>query len=54
MCRRACESPIKGVMPLACKRSATPGSSTTFDPDTNTDVDKDPEDMVKMLDARGK
>ena len=29
-------------------------SITTFDPDTNTYVDKDPEDMVKMLDARGK
>jgi hypothetical protein len=29
-------------------------SITTFDPDTNTYVDKDPEEMVKMLDSRGK
>jgi len=29
-------------------------SITTFDPDTNTYVDKDPEEMVKMLDRRGK
>ncbi|MDB6012468.1 MAG: hypothetical protein JWL65_4718 [Gammaproteobacteria bacterium] len=29
-------------------------SITTFDPDTNTYVDKDPEAMVKMLDSRGK
>ena len=29
-------------------------SITTFDPDTNTYVDKDPEDMVKMLDSRSK
>jgi hypothetical protein len=29
-------------------------SVTTFDPDTNTYVDKDPEEMVKMLDRRGK
>jgi hypothetical protein len=29
-------------------------SITTFDPDTNTYVDKDPEEMVRMLDARGK
>jgi hypothetical protein len=29
-------------------------SVTTFDPDTNTYVDKDPEAMVKMLDGRGK
>ena len=29
-------------------------SITTFDPDTNSYVDKDPEEMVRMLDARGK
>jgi hypothetical protein len=29
-------------------------SITTFDPDTNTYVDKDPEAMVRMLDGRGK
>ena len=29
-------------------------SITTFDPDTNTYVDKDPEEMVKMLDSRGR
>jgi len=29
-------------------------SITTFDPNTNTYVDKDPEEMVKMLDSRGK
>jgi hypothetical protein len=29
-------------------------SVTTFDPDTNSYVDKDPEEMVKMLDRRGK
>ena len=29
-------------------------SITTFDPDTNSYVDKDPEDMVKMLDSRSK
>jgi len=29
-------------------------SITTFDPDTNTYVDKDPEAMVKMLDSRSK
>jgi len=29
-------------------------SITTFDPDTNTYVDKYPEEMVKMLDSRGK
>ena len=29
-------------------------SITTFDPDTNTYVDKDPEEMVKFLDKRGR
>jgi hypothetical protein len=29
-------------------------SITTFDPDTNTYVDKDPEEMVKMLDRHGR
>jgi hypothetical protein len=29
-------------------------SITNFDPETNTYVDKDPEEMVKMLDRHGK